>query len=58
MVKMKIKQLPKEFLKSEMCRCGHSRLVHGDTLAQGHGQCLINHCNCKRFFWVKNTTKE
>ncbi len=37
---------------NEMCRCGHVRTRHYDTLSPGHGQCLS--CQCPRFTWVKH----
>ena len=47
-------------LTNEMCSCGHSRLLHGDTvggLAKGHGRCFVgserNHCECEKFTWTK-----
>jgi hypothetical protein len=34
----------------ERCSCKHNRSVHGDTLAVGHGGCLM--CACAKFTWT------
>ena len=39
----------------EMCRCGHIRQDHDDTVAIGHGKCLYGKfhgiCSCIKFTW-------
>lgn len=36
----------------EFCRCGHQKIFHGSSgLAESHGQCLINNCDCRKFTW-------
>jgi hypothetical protein len=40
-----------------LCSCGHTGDGeggdHGDTLAFGHGPCLVPGCSCRHFTWVK-----
>lgn len=36
----------------ERCRCGHLRTQHNDSLvAFGHGECLLDGCDCSKFTW-------
>ena len=35
----------------ELCRCGHRRSEHMDTVAKGHGGCLKPECGCVKFTW-------
>lgn len=37
----------------EQCSCGHNRSNHGNTLAPGHGECLRDDCNCRKFTWTE-----
>lgn len=36
----------------EKCSCGHGRLSHTNTVAIGHGVCLVAKCPCMKFTWV------
>jgi len=36
----------------DMCKCGHLRSEHGDTIERGHGGCLATRCQCTKFVWV------
>jgi len=40
----------------EMCRCGHKRSEHNDTLARGHGNC--KKCKCVKYTWTSFILKK
>lgn len=41
---------------NEVCKCGHSRIAHLDTVAFGHGACIHNggnkECYCNKFTYI------
>jgi len=56
-----------KFIVEELCRCGHIRGAHQDTVAYGHGECaqLLNtggsigkRCRCQKFTWDNFITAE
>lgn len=38
-----------------LCTCGHtgdgSKSLHQDTVEPGHGACLMDDCDCRKFVW-------
>ncbi len=43
----------------EWCTCAHRRSDHEDTLSWGHGDCLVENCECMKFTWTnKGPEKE
>lgn len=40
-----------------ICLCGHTGdgpgSQHANTLAEGHGPCMVNKCTCLKFTWAR-----
>lgn len=47
-----MKQKSGKIYAVEKCSCGHSRIMHGNTVELCHGECLVTGCDCKHYTWT------